>query len=398
MKKRYSVHAFLIGFAGIVACSSNPSVPENEFLIEGKLTNVPDSSIIELRISDGRLLKEIARDTLINGTFMFRDTIATGVRELYLRSRSKGFPGTWMSVWVAPGEYIKVSGTDKLLQTWTIESDIPEQREENLFVQASFPEKRKVLQYSAQEYDIIHEMYGEHAGDEEFEKNGRALIDSLRKLEEPLKDIIQQKELDYMKTAPVSSVWLNKYRLYAFCLQWNKKNPFIPEIKALYARMSEADKETVTGKEISEYMNLGQEVNIGDEMVDGDLYDPEGNIRHLSEFKGRYILLDFWSMGCGPCIQSIPEMEEISEMYKDKLSVVSINGDSKEDWIKFIADRKMTGNQWNELLKGRTGLMARYQVIGIPHYVLISPEGIVAQMWSGYAPGSLKGKLKEAVK
>lgn len=337
MKKRYSVHAFLIGFAGIVACSSNPSVPENEFLIEGKLTNVPDSSIIELRISDGRLLKEIARDTLINGTFMFRDTIATGVRELYLRSRSKGFPGTWMSVWVAPGEYIKVSGTDKLLQTWTIESDIPEQREENLFVQASFPEKRKVLQYSAQEYDIIHEMYGEHAGDEEFEKNGRALIDSLRKLEEPLKDIIQQKELDYMKTAPVSSVWLNKYRLYAFCLQWNKKNPFIPEIKALYARMSEADKETVTGK-------------------------------------------------------------EISEMYKDKLSVVSINGDSKEDWIKFIADRKMTGNQWNELLKGRTGLMARYQVIGIPHYVLISPEGIVAQMWSGYAPGSLKGKLKEAVK
>ena len=120
------------------------------------------------------------------------------------------------------------------------------------------------------------------------------------------------------------------------------------------------------GKNITEYMNLGAEVNVGDEMADGDLYDSEGNLHHLSEFKGQYILLDFWSMGCGPCVQSIPEMEEVTAIYKDKLAVVSISGDSKENWKKFISEKSMTGNQWNELKNGRTGLAARYKVVGIP--------------------------------
>lgn len=53
-----------------------------------------------------------------------------------------------------------------------------------------------------------------------------------------------------------------------------------------------------------------------------------------------------------------------------------------------------TGNQWNELRQGDTGLAARYKVMGIPHYVLISPKGIILDIWSGYGPGSLKSKLK----
>ena len=50
--------------------------------------------------------------------------------------------------------------------------------------------------------------------------------------------------------------------------------------------MSEADKQTETGQLITAYLNLPEEVNVGDEMVDGDLYDLDGNVRHLTEFKG----------------------------------------------------------------------------------------------------------------
>lgn len=86
------------------------------------------------------------------------------------------------------------------------------------------------------------------------------------------------------------------------------------------------------------------------------------------------------------------------QLCKDKLAVVSISGDSKENWKKFITDKNMTGNQWNELRKGRTGLAARYKVVGIPNYVFISPEGIIQDMWSGYGTGSLKNKLKDLVR
>lgn len=72
--------------------------------------------------------------------------------------------------------------------------------------------------------------------------------------------------------------------------------------------------------------------------------------------------------------------------------------DSKDKWKEFIAQKRMKGNQWNELRKGNTGLGAAYQVRGIPHYVLISPEGKVQQMWEGYGKGSLKEKMKELIK
>lgn len=398
MKKKYflSLPLFTLLLAG--ACSHSPSVPANEFLIQGQLENVSDSAVIELGVSDGQLVKTIAKDTLINGQFSLSDTITSGKRELYLMSSSKGFPGYWLNVWVAPGKYINITGKDKLLKTWTIKSDIPEQADENNFVQTSFPEQLDVLKYTVDEYDLIRTMFQEHAGNEELQKADWKQIDSLRKLKEPLEQLILKKELDYMKTAPISSVWLNKYLMHASRLQWDKENPYISEIKALYARLSDTDKETATGKSISEYMNLGAEVNVGDKMIDGDLYDAEGNLRHLSEFAGQYILLDFWSQGCGPCVQSIPEMEEIIEMYKDKLAVVGISDDGKEDWKKYITQKKMSGNQWNELRHGRTGLAARYKVRGIPHYVLISPEGIIQEIWAGYGPGSLKSKLKDLVK
>lgn len=181
-------------------------------------------------------------------------------------------------------------------------------------------------------------------------------------------------------------------------LQWKKEDPNIPEIKALYARMPEADKATETGKNITEFMYLEGKVNVGDPMADGDLYDPEGNLHHLSEFKGKYILLDFWGRNCVPCIQSIPELEEIAEIYKGKLVVVSISRDEEKIWKEFIAEKKMTGYQWNELRSSHTGLAARYKVVGVPHYVLISPQGIVQDIWSGYGKGFLKWKLKKQLK
>ena len=46
-----------------------------------------------------------------------------------------------------------------------------------------------------------------------------------------------------------------------------------------------------------------------------------------------------------------------------------------------ITKKQLKGNQWNELLKGNTGLGAAYQVTGIPHYVMISPDGKVKQIW-----------------
>ena len=395
MKKGASL-VLVMGSFLLMSATSKPQepkpcqVPEGEFVIYGELQNVPDSSVLELLRAEGRIHRLIDSDTVVNGKFIFRDTITDSqAHKLRLTARSKGFPNTFLNIWVKSGAYVKITGNDCLHSLWHVESDVPEQHDENLFSEVALAERKQMLTYVTEWNDVY--STGLQQG---LDKPTLRKVDSLLKLFLPLVDSIALHELNYMKEAPVTAVWLDRYQNYAGYLQWNKKFGHEDLIRSLYDRMSEADRATKEGQLITAYLNLPEVVNVGDQMVDGDLYDMKGNLHHLSEFKGKYIMLDFWSLGCGPCLQSFPELKEVSEMYKDSLEIVSISMDTKESWSDFVERKGLTGNQWNEFAKGTTGLAAVYQVKGIPRYVMISPEGIVVAMWSGYGPGSIKEKVQ----
>ena len=132
--------------------------------------------------------------------------------------------------------------------------------------------------------------------------------------------------------------------------------------------------------------------------MDGDLYDADGNLHRLAEFIGKYILLDFWSAGCGPCVQAIPELQEIARKYAGRVAGVSSSQDPKPVWKEFIAEKQLVGNQWNELVDGDTGLGMRYGVKEIPHFVLLAPASRIQDVWQGYGTGSLLEELEQNIK
>lgn len=398
MKKWVSFALVMVCFL-LLSATSKPQepkpcqVPEGEFVIYGELQNVPDGSVLELLRSEGNLMPRITSDTVMDGKFVFRDTITDSqAHKLRLTARSKGFPNTFLNIWVKSGAYVKITGNDCLHSLWHVESDVPEQQVESEFSKLVLNDRRQMLKYLTERSDLI----AAHPN-MDFDQSDIKKLDSLLKLYLPLYDSIALQELNYMKEAPVTAVWLDRYATYVPFLQWNKSFGHEDLIRSLYDRMSEADRATEEGQLITVYLNLPEVVNVGDQMVDGDLYDVKGNLHHLSEFKGKYIMLDFWSLGCGPCLQSFPELKEVSEMYKDSLEIVSISMDTKESWSDFVERKGLTGNQWNEFAKGTTGLAAVYQVKGIPRYVMISPEGIVVGMWSGYGPGSIKEKVQHLI-
>jgi len=129
-------------------------------------------------------------------------------------------------------------------------------------------------------------------------------------------------------------------------------------------------------------------------MADADLFDLEGKVHHLADYKGKYMLVDIWSSGCGPCIMALPEMKEISEKYKDKLTIISLSCDTKKTWERASKEHDMTWENLNDL-QGMNGLYAKYGVRGIPSYIFISPEGKVVKKWTGYGEGSLKQKMEK---
>lgn len=131
-------------------------------------------------------------------------------------------------------------------------------------------------------------------------------------------------------------------------------------------------------------------VQPGDEMADADLLDHcWAGYSRLADYKGKYLLLDFWSIGCGPCRMAMPEMRRMGEVYRDGADGDQHypgQGNQLEKVFRRAGDRG--GEPAGSGEPDRTVGLLRCQ--GIPHYVLISPEGKVITSWAGYAAGSSK--------
>ncbi len=122
---------------------------------------------------------------------------------------------------------------------------------------------------------------------------------------------------------------------------------------------------------------------------------PDGKVVHLSDLKGKVVLLDFWATWCGPCRMTIPHVESLYEKFKDKgLVVIGINLDGpgkRETVSKFIKEHGITYT-----VVGDNGTVAQeYGVSGIPRFFFIDKHGRIAKTVVGYDPNMEETFAKE---
>lgn len=314
--------------------------------MEGQLKNIPDGTVFYLMKQEGNVGSMAATDTLQNGTFRFELTTAGNELEGYglmARDDTK-FPPMLLELWVNPGSHLLIQGENPYIYSWKVESDVKEQHFQQQLIQASHKEWEEFQRLTMQEFALMRSAA--QGGNKE---QVRAQADSLQQLTEKLSDQIAQHNIAIMKQSPINAAWMGELHRMGMSVKFRKDYPYKKEVQQLYNLLDDAQKETSIGKSVYLALNPPTVVKVGEEAADADMYDLEGKVHRLAEFRGKYILLDFWSRGCGPCIMSQPELKEISEMYKDSLEVISLS---------------------------------------------IAPEGKVVDSWSGYAKGWLKLKIK----
>lgn len=130
-------------------------------------------------------------------------------------------------------------------------------------------------------------------------------------------------------------------------------------------------------KRMAESKNAFAATAAGKKIADFSVGDND-SIQHFSDYvgKGRYTVVDFWASWCGPCRREMKNLKEIYAAYNGKgLDILGVAvWDKPEDSKKAI---EQLGLPWQQILDAQEIPTKLYGIIGIPHIMVISPEGTI---------------------
>ena len=155
----------------------------------------------------------------------------------------------------------------------------------------------------------------------------------------------------------------------------------VEEIEPLFLSIDEKYRETFPGKAFAQRIEAAKTIGIGKKAPGFTQNDPDGNPVSLSDYLGKYVLLDFWASWCGPCRQENPNLVKAYAAYKDKgfeiLGVSLDNKDGKEAWVNAIEKDGLTWTQVSDLNSWNNEVARSYGVRAVPQSYLIDPQGVI---------------------
>jgi peroxiredoxin len=119
---------------------------------------------------------------------------------------------------------------------------------------------------------------------------------------------------------------------------------------------------------------------VGDEAPDFVAISPEGQIVHLSDFRGQPVWLNFWGSWCPPCRAEMPDIQAAyQELQPQGLTLLAVSlGDKPSEAMNFA---KLNGVTFDILLDpDRTLTSPTYPIYNFPTHIFIDKDGIVRKI------------------
>ena len=332
-------------------------------------------------------------DTVQAGRFAYTLPVEK-FTESYLSFMGEGCPNSHTLIFLRPGVTVKVTGSDCFNPLWKVDSPIPEQQTQN-----------RLTEYCR---DVLTERMQMDLAKESHEKRDSVTMKWMKQ------------QMDILPSLPVDAATVRALLGISETATYTKDFPYMEQLKevekTIAARAPKGFEEKLAEIHYNIYppvLQMGEEtadaepldmqglnniypprvLHVGEEAVDTELFDMQGKKHHLFEAfaNGKYVLLDFWDIGCGPCRKSEPEMREIYKRMNGKLEIVGINLDKLSTWQKNYFSSRIVWKNWNDGKMGNSAKRRYHDSGAVPYYVLISPDKRIVWKAMGYGPGLFFG-------
>lgn len=110
--------------------------------------------------------------------------------------------------------------------------------------------------------------------------------------------------------------------------------------------------------------------------------DIDGKAHQFSEYKGKWVIVNYWATFCGPCVAEIPALNSVAKRFKDKAVVLGMEaGETPTDELKQFMEQKKIA--YPVIPTQDSTMFALGLVYGVPTTFIVNPEGEIVDTHMG---------------